>query len=177
MMMSDYRSFDQLRTNELYIVRYKWFNPYFELTDGQFVYGRLSYKNNFKRNGIIETADSIITLKPKGWFKRNLVINEGEDETIGTLIPETWKRDVTLEMDNGFKATYRYKKLFSRSFTLTHELYGDILNLNQMWWSFGKPFTATIEVASKISGMPSIPFLALTGLHLTLLRQQQAAAS
>jgi hypothetical protein len=121
--MNVFRSFDQIKTNELFITRHKWFlEAYYELTDGQFVYGRLSYRSkSFKRYAIIETAQDTWTIKPKGWFKRSLLINKGEDETIGTLIPETWKRNVNLEMDNGFKGTYLYKKLFSRSLTFTHE--------------------------------------------------------
>ncbi|MBD1394727.1 hypothetical protein [Mucilaginibacter glaciei] len=174
--MNEFRNFDQVKTAELFVKRHKWFFPYFELTDGQFVYGKLSYKNNYKRYAIIETADGFWTIKMKGLLKRNLLINKGDDETIGTLIPATWKRDILLEMENGFKATYLYKKFFARSLTLSHDMYGDIINLKQEWWSFSKPFTVTYDPSVKTNDMPPIPLLALIGLHLTLIRQAQAAS-
>ncbi len=174
--MSDFRTFDQARTTELYVERHKWFFHYYELTDGQFIYGRLSIKKGYKRYAVVETAEGIITLKSKGWLKRNLLIKKGEDETIGALMPQTWKRDVILEMDNGFKATYHHAKIFSRSFSLIHEIYGDLLSITRLWWSFSRPFKVSFKSTIKIDSMPSVPYLALTGLYLTLLRQQQAAA-
>lgn len=175
-MFGDFRNFDQIKTTELFVARHKLFFPYFELTDGQFIYGKLSYQNNFRRHAVIETVAGRWTVKTKGLMKRNLLINEGEDKTIGTLIPATWKRDVVLEMDNGFKATFLYKKFFARSLTLNHEIYGDILNLRQEWWSFKKPFTLIYNPSININNLPSIPLLASIGMHLTIIRQQQAAS-
>ncbi|MFA6083208.1 hypothetical protein [Mucilaginibacter sp.] len=175
--MNYFRSFDQIKTNELFITRHKWFFPYFELTDGQFVYGKLSYKNSYKRYAIIETAQGIWTIKPKGWFKRNLLINKGEEETIGTLIPETWKRNVNLEMDTGFKGTYLYKKLFSRSLMFSHDMYGDLLQITQKAWGFKKPFVVSYDQSFKINDLPPLPLLALIGVNLILVRQAHASAA
>src|SRR6478609_2591679 len=101
-MDSTFRDFDQVKTSELFITRHKWFFPYYELTDGQFVYGKLSYKGGFKRHAVLETLKEKWTVKHKGWFKRSLLINRGEEDTIGVLVPETWKGNIHLKMDNGF---------------------------------------------------------------------------
>jgi hypothetical protein len=175
--MNDFRSFDQVKTNELFITRHKWFFSYYELTDGQFVYGKLSYKKSFKSYAIIETAQGNWTIKPKGWFKRSLLINKGDDGIIGTLIPETWKRNVNLEMDNGFKGTYLYKKLFSRSLTFTHEMYGDVLYITQKPWLLKRPFIITYYQNLKVNNLPAVPLLALIGVNLILIRQAHANAA
>lgn len=175
--MNDFRSFDQVKTNELFITRHKWFFSHYELTDGQFVYGKLSYKKSFKSYAMIETAQGNWTIKPKGWFKRSLLINKGDDEIIGTLIPETWKRNVNLEMDSGFKGTYLYKKLFSRSLTFTHEMYGDVLHITQKPWLLKRPFIITYYQNLKVNNLPAIPLLALIGVNLILIRQAHANAA
>ena len=175
--MSDYRAFDQLRTNELTIVKNGFWYPAYELTDGQFVYGQLSYRANFKRDGVIETAQGTWTIKRKGWFKRSYDLNQNEDETIGTLIPETWVRDVNLKMDSGFEATYQYKRAFSRSLVLTHDTLGDILQITAKLFNFKRPYTVTLEQVKQPDNMPPILLLALTGLNIILIRQQKAAAS
>jgi hypothetical protein len=174
--MNDFRNFDQLKTNELFITRHKWFKPYYELTDGQFIYGKLYYKSCFSKRATIETAEGLWTIKCKGLFKRSSLINKGEDETIGTLLPATWKRNIDLEMDNGFKAVFNYKKLFSMAFVLTHEMYGDILNIKQKALGIKKPYFITFDKTLQISDRPPLPLLMLIGVNAMLIRQQQAAA-
>jgi hypothetical protein len=175
--MGDYRTFDQLRTTELTVVKTGFWHPAYELTDGQFVYGQLSYRANFKRDGVIETAQGTWTIKRKGWFKRSYDINKNEDETIGTLIPEIWVRDVNLKMDSGFEAAYQYKRILSRSIVLTHDTLGDILQITAKLFNFKRPYTITLEQIKQPDNMPTIPLLALIGLNVILIRQQKAAAS
>ncbi|MFD0765393.1 hypothetical protein ACFQZI_11060 [Mucilaginibacter lutimaris] len=176
-MSNDQRDFAQAKTNELYIIKDGWFKPEYQLTDGQFVYAKLSYRSNFKRDAVIELPQQIWTIKRKGWFNRTLFINKGEDEIIGTIIPETWKRDFNLEFENGFTATYLYKKLFSKSLTLTNDTLGDILHITQKAFSVKQPFTVTIDLVTKPSDIPALPLLIMVGLHVVLSRQRQAAAA
>ena len=175
--MSDFRNFDQLKTNELFIARHGWFKPYYELSDGQFIYGKLYYKSRFIRRATIETAEGYWTVRCKGWFKRSLLINQGENETIGTLIPAKWNRNIDLQMDNGFTAFFNYKKLFSRAFVLTHEMYGDIFQIKQKAFSIKKPYFITIDQTLQINGSPPLPLLILIGVNAMLIRQEQAAAA
>ncbi|MCQ6957341.1 hypothetical protein [Mucilaginibacter aquariorum] len=173
--MGDYRNIDQLRTNELAVVKKGFWKPEFELTDGQFVYAKLRYRSNFKRDAIIETPQVTYTIKRKGWFNRTILVNKGEDETIGTLVPETWKRDFNLKMDNGFEATYLYKKLFSKSLSLTNDTQGDILQITQKAFNFKQPYTVIIDQVTQQANTPPLPLLAFMGLVIIMLRQQQAA--
>jgi hypothetical protein len=174
--MNDFRNFTQVKTNELFVTRHKWFCPYYELTDGQFIYGKLSYKGIWKRHAIIETADGLWTLKIKGWFNNTMLLNEGEDKTIGSVKPSHWKRDTSLKLNNGFEATYIYKKLFSKSLTLTNSTDGDILEVRQKTFSMKKPFEVTISPQKQKSKL-NLPLFALIGASTILLRQAQASAA
>ncbi|GGH07156.1 hypothetical protein [Mucilaginibacter phyllosphaerae] len=175
--MSDYKQLDQLRAHQLTIVKKGFWYPDFELTDGQYVYGRLSYSSNFNRNAIIETPQGTWTIKRKGWFKRALLLNKGENENIGTLTPQTWKRDFNLYMDSGFEATYLYKKMFSKSLTITNDSLGDMLEISLQAFNFKQPYAVTFCQVLKQDQVPSLPLITLIGLHIILLRRQQAAAS
>jgi hypothetical protein len=175
-MTSDLRNIDQLRTSELYIIRNGFWQPNFELTDGQFVFAKLSYRSNFKRDAIIELPQNSWTIKRKGWFNRTLYLNIGEDEPIGTLVPETWKRNFNLKLDSGFEATYLYRTLFSKELTLTSDTLGDILQIHQKPFSTKRHSTVNIDLVTVPDSMPPMPLLIMAGLHITLLRQQKAAA-
>jgi hypothetical protein len=177
MIESTFRSFELVKTNELFVTRHKWFFPYYELTDGQFVYGKLSYHSSFRRHAVIEAAQGTWTVKHKGWFKKGLLINRGEDDTVGNLIPETWKRNINLKMDDGFEAVFLYKKLFTTTFTLNHDMYGDILNIKQKAFGIKKPFVLNYDQALKVNNMPPIPLLALIAINLILIRQTQSHAA
>ncbi|MEO6632615.1 MAG: hypothetical protein ABIN13_12855, partial [Mucilaginibacter sp.] len=126
---------------------------------------------------IIETAEGSWTVRYKGWFKRSSLINKGEDETIGTLTPAKWNRNIDLQMDNGFKAFFNYKKLFSMTFVLTHEMYGDIFAIKQKAFSIKKPYFITFDQTLQISDRPPLPLLILIGVNAMLKRQEQAAAA
>jgi hypothetical protein len=174
-MSTDQRDFAQVKTTELFITRQGLFKREYELTDGQFIYAKLSYRSNFKRDAIIDLPQNSWTLKRKGWFNRTLLLNQGEDDPIGNLIPETWKRDFNLKLDNGFEATYLYRKLFSKSLVLTNRQFGDVFQITQKAFNVKQPFTVTIDLVTKPENMPPLPLLIMVGLHLILLRQQQAA--
>ncbi|TWR26847.1 hypothetical protein FPZ42_07370 [Mucilaginibacter achroorhodeus] len=174
---NNFRSVAQLRTSELFINRIGWWHPYYELSDGQFTYARLSYKGVFKRYDIIECAEDMFTIKRKSLIGRTMLLNRGEDELIGEIEPSVWKRDVKLRMVNGFEANYMFKKLFGRSFTLVNENYGDILEIKQIIWGFKKPFSVTLAPDNQQTGKPDIALLVMIGVHFILVRQAQAAAT
>jgi hypothetical protein len=78
-------------------------------------------------------------------------------------------------MDNGFEATYLYKKLFSKSLSLTNDTQGDILQITQKAFNFKQPYTVTIDQVTQQANTPPLPLLAFMGLVIIMLRQQQAA--
>ncbi|RFZ90920.1 hypothetical protein D0C36_18395 [Mucilaginibacter conchicola] len=175
--MNDFRDFGSARTSEMFVTRIGWWRPYYELSDGQFIYARLSYKGTFKRYAIIDSAADTFTIKRKSLISRTLMFNRGEDETIGELQPSAWKRDVELKMNNGFEAIYLFKKLFSRAYTLTSNAYGDILDVKQIAWGIKKPFTVSFAADNYQQGKPDVAVLTMIGVHFILYRQQQAAAA
>jgi hypothetical protein len=116
------------------------------------------------------------TIKRKGFFNRTLLLNQNGEQTIGTLVPATWKRDIALKMDDGFEATYLYKKLFAKSLTLTGNMTGNILQITQRAFGIKQPFEVTFDKTLKHQNLPPFPLLILAGVSIILLRQQQAAA-
>ncbi|MDN3580934.1 hypothetical protein [Mucilaginibacter flavus] len=174
--MEQYRSFDQLRNNQLAITRTGFFRPYFELSGGQFTYGKLSYASLWKTKMILESAQNTWIIKRKGAFSRSLLVTDSNEMELGIVTPELLSRKVNLMMNNGFEAVYLAKKLFTRTFSLTSEQYGDILDIKTELWGMKKPFTITVDL-DKLKQIPDMPLLALLGVNLILMKQAQAAAA
>lgn len=174
---TNFRSIDQLRTNELFINRIGWWRPYYELSDGQYTYARLSYIGIFNRYDIIQFAAGLFTIKRRSLIGRTMILNRGENEVIGEVENAIWKRDVKLHMNNGFEGIYKFKKLFGISFTLVNESYGDILEIKQLVWGFKQPFSVILAPLYQQQSKPDAALLAMIGVHFILLRQAQAAAA
>lgn len=174
--MDQFRSFDQLRTNQLTVLRNGFFRPSFELTDGQFSYGKLSFPNLWKTTVLLEAEKQTWTVKRKGIFSRLLIIYDNNGMELGVVTPEVFKRTVKLSMNNGFEAAYLYKKIITRTFSLTSDQYGDILDIKTVVWGVKKPFEITADL-DKLKKLPEMPLLALLGVNLILMKQRQAAAA
>lgn len=174
--MNDYRSFDQLRTNELLVIRHGFWRPWFELSDGQFCYGKLSYNSLWKTASVLESAQKTWIIKRKGIFSRALLINDTDGMLAGTITPEIWSRKTMLNLADGFEAVYLNKKIFTRTFSLINTQYGDLLNIKTESWKLKTPFKVFIEPAI-IKNIPNLPLLALLGVNLVLQSQERAAAS
>lgn len=171
-----FRSFDQLRVNELTVIRHGFFRPWYELTDGQFMYGKLSYMGWLRRMAVLQTAHTNWQIAPKGLFSRVLYINSSAAENIGSVKPEVWTRKIKLSMNNGFEGIFTTKKVFCRTFTFTNDQNGDMFSVTPNIWKFKTPFSISFtQDMSKI--IPELPMYMLTGVYLVLLRQQQAAAA
>ncbi len=172
--MEQFRSFDQLRTNELVIIRNGFFRPTFELSDGQFSYGKLSYASLWKTTMILESAKQTWIIKRKAIFSRTLLIKDTNEMELGAVTPEILSRKVKLSMNNGFEAMFAYKKLFTRTFSLVSDQYGEILGVKAVMWGFKKPFEVSVDL-DKLKAIPDMPLLALLGVNLVLIKQAQAA--
>jgi hypothetical protein len=66
--MNQFRSFDQLRTNELIIIRNGFFRPSFELSDGQFSYGKLSHSQHVENHNHTGIGTKNMDHKTQGDF-------------------------------------------------------------------------------------------------------------
>jgi hypothetical protein len=173
--MSDYKSFDQLQTNELSVLRHGFFRPWFELSDGQFCYGKLSTIGSWKPIVVLETAQGSWTVKHKGFMSKTFFIQQPEEVTIGTVIPAMLSRKIDLSMNDGFTASFIVKAFLSRTSQWVNEQYGDILSIKPSLWSFKTPFTVTIDL-NLLKKIPYLPLITLLGVNLILLKQSQAAA-
>lgn len=173
--MNIYRPFDLLRADELIVIRHGWFRPWYELTDGQFIYGKLTYPGWLKRKAMLETAGDSWMIVPKGAFSRIMYINKS-DNIIGEIKPETWTRRINITMNNGFTAIFITKKILSRIFTFSNDQFGDMFNIDPKVWKFTTPFRITFN-QSYLKTIPDMPLHMLVGIYLVLLRQQHAAAA
>ena len=158
------------------MIRHGLFRPWFELTDGQFCYGKLSYRNFWKTTVVLETANKTWVIKRKGIFSRSLLIEGSDGFSLGTITPELWSRKINLSMNNGFEAVYLNKKFFTRVFNLTSSQYGDILSIKIEIWAFKTPFKVSVDL-DKLKSIPDKPLLTLTGINLILMKQAQAASA
>lgn len=173
--METYASFSRLGTNELQVVRYGFFRPTYELTDGAFTYAALKYSGMYS-TCFLTTTDASWTVKRQGIFSRVMLIMDGNGNTIGTMKPETWSRKTSLVMDNSFEASFLYKKILSGTATWVSPLYGDMVNIETKLWGIKKVFTVTFDM-NLLQQVPMMPLLILLGVNLALLQQSQAAAS
>ncbi|WP_121809853.1 hypothetical protein [Mucilaginibacter kameinonensis] len=174
--MDQFRSFDLLRVQELPVLRHGFWRPWYELTDGQFSYGKLTYTGALKRNCILETAKGSWMVKRKSWVGRKLIIEQPDGMETGLITPEIWSRKITLELNNGLTATFYNKKILSRTYTWVNEQLGDILSVETKLWSRKQPFIIKID-PDMIKKVPELPLLALLGINLVLLKQAEAAAT
>lgn len=175
-MDSYFRPFDQLRVNELTVNRIGFFRSSYELTDGQFIYGKLSYIGWFKPTAVLETAGKRWEIITKGIFSRVLYINDSGTGNIGSVKPEAWTRKVNLNMTDGFQAYYMSKKVFSRAVYLTSNQFGDLFSIEPNLWKFKQPFRIVFN-RDVLKTVPNLPMFMLAGIHMVVLRQQQAAAA
>lgn len=173
--MEYYRNFDQLRTTGLPVIKHGFWRPWYELTDGQFTYGKLTYTNAFKNCCLLETATGSWNIRRKGLLSRKLVIEQPAGEEIGMVVPQRWCRKIQLSLNKGFTATFFNKKVLSHNYTWVSEQYGDILVVQTKFWSWKRPFVVQIE-PEMAKTVPHLPLLALMGINLVLLKQAEAAA-
>lgn len=175
-MTDKFRSFDQVRVSELQVIRHGFWRPWYELTDGQFSYGKLTYTGILKYSCILETASGSWIVKRKSWVGRKLTIEQPDNVEIGLITPEIWSRKIKLELNSGLTATFYNKKILSRTCTWVNDQLGDILNIETKLWSRKQPFIVKID-PDMIKKVPELPLLALLGINLILLKQAQAAAA
>lgn len=174
--MDQFRSFDQLRVPELPVLRHGFWRPWYELTDGQVSYGKLTYTSAFKHTSILESTNGSWIVKRKSWTGRKLIIEQLDGVEIGVITPEFWSRKTKLELNSGLSAIFYNKKILSHTYTWVSDTQGDILNVETKVWSRKQPFIVKIDL-DMIKKVPELPLLALLGINLILLKQAQAAAT
>ncbi|CAN5197931.1 hypothetical protein BH09BAC6_BH09BAC6_02750 [soil metagenome] len=168
--MEEFRDISLLRTNELQVTRDGLFWPSYEVTDGQFCYGKIDHPWRFRKNTLFRTAKGNWTMQRQGLFSRTWILYNPANETAGTARSEIWKRKVSLVLNNGFEATLLKKRIFSWSYTWTSMQQGDIMNIETNLWRINTPLTVVLTTASAIA-IAELPLLILLGIHFVLLRK------
>jgi len=172
--MEAYRNFSQLKTNELSVVRHGFLHPWYEFTDGEFCYGKLSYDNLWRLEFTLETENSTWILKRRNIFHRTFLIEEFSGNR-GKVTSKLGSRKLRLHMIDGFEAAFFNKRVLTNTFTFTNTQHGDLLIVRSQFANFAIPFKVFIDL-NKLKDMPKlIPTLALLGVNLILIKQTKTA--
>ncbi|MFD0749112.1 hypothetical protein ACFQZS_03095 [Mucilaginibacter calamicampi] len=173
--MSDYRNINQLRTAELTVIRSGFWQPDHILTDGQFEYGKLSRPSFGYKEGGIETATGVYTLKKVTFFGFNLqLLLNGE--VIGKLKRNIWDNRTELELNSGLSAWFVRTPgagIFTRK-TSWMSAEGELMTITSRF-EYSKPFAVTMINPDKEK--ENLLLLALIGIHLRLMKNARAAAT
>jgi hypothetical protein len=174
--MDPYRTIALLRTNQLTVTKRGWIHPCYQLTDGQFCYGKLKYTSWTRRGAWLETFDGVWRVSPKSWLSQSFFIWSSEGEKLGEVIQKWWSCKMNIVLKDNFEAAFTRKKFFSKSYTLANDQAGEILKVDQKYFNFKRPLTVTFE-PNLIKTIPNLPLLMLLGVQLVLFRQAEAAAA
>ncbi|MEO6149923.1 MAG: hypothetical protein ABIN95_08515 [Mucilaginibacter sp.] len=157
----------------LYMIRHGWLKPEYELTDNVHSYGRLTYKwISAKRRAFVEMADRTIGFRFEGFWKTSLVITDSNEDIIGKLTMKPFKRRSILEMNSGFKATFRRVSFWKSQYVWESDMYGPIVRIHSPSFSS----TDNILIEQSTAPVDVLPLLAFLGLHLIIIRRQREAA-
>jgi len=168
-----YREFNLLRTSELTLTRRSFFFPWYELGDGQFVYGKLSYEGLLRRKAVIELADRTYRVEFEGFFSRmmNIILN---GEVIGKCKLGLFSK-AELTMNEGFEAEFLRDSIWTRSFSWNTSRFGEVMKLTEALFTYKKVVTITVDPNSvNIDHMLLLCFL---GSHLIILRRNRRRAA
>ena len=175
--MEQFNSFDPNSAGELNIVRNGWFYPSFILTDGVNKYGKLSYTYNWRRVGIIETAQQCWNIEFGKLFTRDILINDASTgQTIAVVKTTLWRGKVSLEFTDGQTLLFRREGIFSRKHIWYSEQYGNLLSTESRLFSFKQPFKVRPE-QSTFKNYDYLVLLAFLSVHLILIRRARVAAT
>jgi hypothetical protein len=167
-----YAEFSSIKGNELWLQRKRLFFPWYELTDGQLTYGKISYRGLLRRTAVVETASDTWLFEYDGFFTRTLKISS-QGEVTGKLKLCLFSK-ASLSMNDGFGAEFFRDDIFPASFGWHTDRFGEIVKLKKNYFTF-RSINLTLDPnAAKISIVPLLCFL---GSHLIILRQRRKAGA
>jgi hypothetical protein len=175
--MSIYKNIDQLRSNELTVVRTGFWMPDYILSDGQFEYGRLSRVSFSASQRVIETANTTFRLQRAGLFSRDTLIFNN-DKVIGKTTRNIWSYTNDIILNDGFKASFLRtpgEGLFSRKMSWMDND-RELIRISGRF-SFSKPMIVSVIDPTLLKQSDTLVLLAFIAVNLRLLRQVRAAAA
>ncbi|WP_448698476.1 hypothetical protein ACFGVR_16675 [Mucilaginibacter sp. AW1-3] len=168
-----YTAFNLLKATELALMRKGFWRPWYELTDGQYAYGKLSYEGFFRRTALVETANTNYRITYEGFFSRTLIISSN-GELIGKLKIGLFSK-ASLMMHDGFEAELSRDSVWKRGYVWNTNRFGEIMKLTEALFSYKKVLTITVDPNSV--NLDVFPLLCFLGSHLIILRRNQRQAA
>jgi len=151
------------------MIRHGWFDPHFELTDGNTVYGLLTYDFIFRRNADAAAANRRWTFRSPLFLRNGIDII---DET-GTVVGEAWReffsRTINLKLNIGFEAVFYRTSIFSRERVWESPSHGTFLRMRSYPFMYKDEF----EITSPLIPAETATLLMLLSTHLVILLRRR----
>ena len=170
-----YSKFDRRTNTQLVLMRRRFFMPWYELTDGQLTYGRLSFQGFMRRNAVVETADSKWLFEHDGFFTRTILIRSG-GEVIGRLTRGLFG-SASLRMIDGFEAEFSRQDILPAIFAWNTTRFGEVVKLKQDYFTLFTFRSIDITIDPNSMQVPVVPLLCFLGSYLIILRKRRKAAA
>ncbi|HEY0896186.1 MAG TPA: hypothetical protein VGE15_06515 [Sphingobacteriaceae bacterium] len=169
-----FRSFSQLKSPSLTIIRSRWFTPDYEITDGTYTYARLTYKGFLWQSAVAETSEAVWTLRFEGFFPRKVVVCNKEDKKVASIELGWLSNRSALTLNGGKQLFFVRESLWNSSFSWEDLKRGKIMTINGQHFSRK---VASLEIHDKVVANPLIPLLSLLALHLVLVKRRKHLAA
>ena len=175
--MEQYSLFDPRSSPVLEVIRQGIFNPEFILTDGVFLYGKLTSKGFFQKRRYIETQNDRWEMRPRNLFYRQFIVtNLTSHEIEATVKTSLWCEKATVEFTNGSVFDFKREGLLSKARTWYSSSLGKIFNIECRSLSYKKPFRILFEPNGENSNV-NLLLSGFIGLNLILKNQESAATA
>jgi hypothetical protein len=166
-----YSSFKTIKTPDIQLKTIGWWRPFYQLIDGQLVYGQMRYEGFFRTRAICETDTQTWKFEKAGFFSRAFNISSN-GELVGQLKMSLFCR-ANLIMNDGFEAEFNKDSIWKRGFNWNTTRFGEIVKLKQRLW--GRCVDITLD--PNTAKIDLVPLLCFLGAHIMFLKQRQAAAA
>jgi hypothetical protein len=166
-----YNTLDTRKVTELNVVRHGWLNPEYDLTDGNYSYGKMKYTGISKRRPVAETGTEQWRFVFEGFTRRDFIILDKNGAQIGKLTRELFSRTNLLTMETGFTAHFRHTSFFSRTSVWEADGYGTIMHIKNPFFAARYPVT----IAQSATPQALMPLLIFLGVHRIIVDQQKKA--
>lgn len=175
--MEQYNLFDPRRSPVLEVIRQGVFQPDFVLTDGAFLYGKLTYQGFFYKRGYIETQKDSWEIRPRKLFSRDFVVTNLTSNKIEAIVKASlWCEKAMVEFTNGPVFDFKRDGLFSKARSLYSSSLRKIFNIECRSLSYRKPFRILFEPSGEKSNV-NLLLSGFIGLNLILKNQEYTATA
>jgi len=167
--METYHVFNQRKTKQLWLKRIGWIKPVYELTDGAFSYGSLSYYGFINRVTQLETANEGWMIRNAGFFKMEISTADGR---VAGYIKRNWlSSKIEFIGADGFSALYYRLSIWRSEFVWVINEDQTLIHID----SGGLMGKIVVTFADFAYEQPYLLLLALLSLDFDLTRRRHIA--